>query len=232
MKNQMRTLVNGFKRFKREVFPAQRSLFQELTKGQHPKALFITCSDSRVVPEVITQSQPGDLFICRTVGNQVPPHGEASGHGVSSSIEYALQLLGIRQIVICGHTDCGAMHGVLHPEKLHKLPATTAWLRHTDRARAAVMANHSAEGRDGELVCRLAEENVVSQLEHLRSHPAVAEGLKRGDLDMHGWVYQLHSGDVMAYDTSSNRFLSLMDEDDERGRSRSLRQALAAGGYR
>lgn len=240
MKWQMRTLVQGFKRFKGEVFPAQRSLFRELSKGQRPKALFITCSDSRVVPEVITQSQPGDLFICRTVGNQVPPHGESIGHSVASSIEYAVQVLAIRQIVICGHTDCGAMHGVLRPEKLASLPSTAAWLKHTAGARDAVMANHfeKASGKnpekanDHELVCRLAEANVVAQMEHLRTHPVVAERLEDGELDIDGWVYQLHSGDIHTYDQVSSRFIPLQDAFGAKTASRKLKTAYAGGDWR
>jgi carbonic anhydrase len=229
MKHHMRTLVNGFRRFKQDVFPAQRTLFRELAKGQRPKALFIACSDSRVVPEVITQSRPGDLFICRTVGNQIPPHGESFGHSVASSIEYALQVLSIRQIVVCGHTDCGAMHGVLRPEKLASLPSTAAWLRHTDRARSAVMEKHSIDMPDHQLVSHLAEENIISQLQHLTTHPAVAEGLDRGDLNISGWVYQLDSGDIRTYDESANRFIPLIQTVPTRG-SRKLKQAYA-GGY-
>jgi carbonic anhydrase len=232
MKRHMRTLVQGFTRFKDEVFPAQRSFFRRLTKGQWPKALFITCSDSRVVPEVITQSRPGDLFICRTVGNQVPPHGESIGHSVASSIEYAVQVLGIRQIVICGHTDCGAMHGVLRPEKLASLPSTAAWLRHTERARAVVMATDTGNATDSELVCRLAEENVLSQMEHLKTHPAVAERLGGGGLDVHGWVYQLHSGDIHTYDDVSSRFIPLQETGNPNKPARKMKTAYAGGGWR
>jgi carbonic anhydrase len=239
MKRHMRTLVQGFERFKGEVFPAQRSLFRELSKGQRPKALFITCSDSRVVPEVITQSRPGDLFICRTVGNQVPPHGESIGYSVASSIEYSVQVLGVRQIVICGHTDCGAMHGVLRPEKLTSLPSTAAWLRHTAAAREAVMAKHfgSAPGRneekpsESELVCRLAEANVVAQMEHLKTHPLVADLLDEGDLAIDGWVYQLHSGDIHAYDPVSSRFIPLQETYGTRTAPRKLKTACAGGSW-
>src|SRR3954454_22507395 len=111
----MQRLIEGVSKFQREVFPSKRELFEQLSSSQKPDALFITCSDSRVVPELFTQAGPGDLFLCRNAGNMVPPYGEMAG-GVSATIEYAVLALGVRHIVVCGHTDCGAMKGVLHPE--------------------------------------------------------------------------------------------------------------------
>src|SRR3954451_8327591 len=130
----MKTIIEGFLRFKKEVFPHKRQLFRDLASGQKPMALFITCADSRIVPDLITQSQPGDLFSCRTVGNQIPPHGAAAEGGVASAVEYSVQALGVQHIIVCGHTDCGAMKAVLHPEKIAALSATKAWLRNADAA--------------------------------------------------------------------------------------------------
>src|SRR3954452_23253510 len=139
----MKQLIEGINKFRTDVFPAQSGLFSKLASGQTPQALFITCADSRVVPDLITQSQPGDLFICRTIGNLVPPHGDESG-GVSAAIEYALEALNVPNIVMCGHSDCGAMKAVLQPEKVKDLPNTQAWLHHADAARHVVRHNYRA----------------------------------------------------------------------------------------
>src|SRR3982751_6268271 len=116
----MERLLKGVSTFQREVFPQHRELFERLAAKQNPMALFITCADSRVVPDLITQSDPGDLFICRNAGNMVPPYGEMNG-GVSATIEYAVVALNIRHIIVCGHSDCGAMKGVLHPEAVEQM---------------------------------------------------------------------------------------------------------------
>ncbi len=130
-------LVDGFKRFRQDVFPEQEALFKKLASAQSPKAMFITCADSRIVPELITQSSPGDLFVTRNVGNVVPPYGQMNG-GVSTAIEYAVVALGVKHIIICGHSDCGAMKAVLNPDPLEKMPTVKVWLRHAEVARTVV----------------------------------------------------------------------------------------------
>ncbi|MDF2641169.1 MAG: Carbonic anhydrase, partial [Pseudomonas sp.] len=122
-------IVDGFMHFRHEVFPQQQELFKKLATAQKPRAMFITCADSRIVPELITQSSPGDLFVTRNVGNVVPPYGQMNG-GVSTAIEYAVGALGVQHIIICGHSDCGAMRAVLNPDSLEKMPTVKAWLRH------------------------------------------------------------------------------------------------------
>ncbi len=114
-------LLRGVEDFSHKVFPERQHLFDELAEGQSPHTLFITCADSRVVPEMITQTQPGELFVCRNIGNIVPGYGEMLG-GVSAVVEYAVMVLGVRHIVICGHTDCGAMKGLLNPDSTKDLP--------------------------------------------------------------------------------------------------------------
>jgi carbonic anhydrase len=204
----MINLVDGFLKFKKEVFPAKRMLYRELASDQKPHALFITCGDSRVVPNLILQSEPGELFLCRTVGNQVPPHGSPAEGGVASSIEYAVQVLGVKQIIVCGHSDCGAMKAVLHPEKAAALPATTAWLRTAAAARSAVIENYPSVN-DEVLLHLLTEENIVAQLEHVKTHPVVAARLARGDLELHGWLYHIHSGEITAYRAQTGSFAPL-----------------------
>lgn len=204
----MKQIIDGFFQFKNNIFPGKRVLFHELAKGQNPAALFITCADSRVVPELITQSQAGDLFICRTVGNQIPPHGATAESGVASSIEYAIQVLRIQDVIVCGHTDCGAMKAVLRPESMASLPATQAWLRNAEAARSVVRDNYP-QASDDALLHLLAEENVIAQLENLKTHPVVAARLARGELRLHGWMYHIHSGEITAFDITSGRFAPL-----------------------
>jgi carbonic anhydrase len=205
----MRRLIEGLVRFQREVFPAKQQLFRSLADGQNPRALFITCADSRVVPDLITQAAPGDLFICRNAGNIVPPYGEING-GVSATIEYAVMALGIRNIIVCGHSDCGAMKAVFHPEKVKDLPTVESWLRHAESARRVVRENYVGL-TDEESVRLLTKENVVSQLDHLRTHPSVASRIARGEMNLYGWVYQIHSGQMTAYDAEVGDFLPLTE---------------------
>jgi carbonic anhydrase len=210
VRSTMKTLIDGFFRFKHDIFPDRKHVFRELAKEQKPKALFITCADSRVVPDLITQSQPGDLFICRTVGNQVPPFGSQSEAGVSSSIEYAVQALDVRHIIVCGHSDCGAMKGVLRPEKLTHLPATASWLRNAAVAKAIVLENY--KGAPDEVALHLlTEENVIAQIENLKTHPSVAARLAQGTLDLYGWLYHIHSGEITTYNAKSGTFEPLSE---------------------
>src|SRR5574343_94863 len=203
----LHSIVDGFKRFRNEVFPQQEELFKKLATAQNPRAMFITCADSRVVPELITQSSPGDLFVNRNVGNVVPAYGQMMG-GVSTAIEYAVMALGVQHIVVCGHSDCGAMKAVLNPASLETMPTVRAWLRHAEVARSVVADNCNC-GSDHETLGVLTEENVVAQLDHLRTHPSVAARLASGQLHIHGWVYDIDSGGIRAYDAASGKFLAL-----------------------
>jgi len=190
-------ILHGVSRFQREVYPEQRELFERLALGQRPHALFITCSDSRIDPCLLTQMKPGDLFICRVIGNVVPPYPDAVG-GVSATIEYAVGVLGVEDVIVCGHTDCGVMKGVLKPEAVAELPAVSAWL---DFAHPAL-----AKAQSDDLLA-VTEANVAHQIENLRTHPAVAHRLKKGDLGLHGWVYHIGEGKVTQYDAAAGRFL-------------------------
>jgi carbonic anhydrase len=202
----MKTLIDGFLRFKQQIYPERSRYFRELANGQKPEALFITCSDSRVLPNLITQSGPGDLFICRTVGNQVPPAGTTNDDGVSSAIEYAVQVLDVPNIIVCGHSDCGAMKALLNPQTLPSLPATSAWLRHSEAlADLAIAYNGNAESN----LLALTERNILAQLEHLRTHSSVAEKCQLGTLHLHGWNYNIATGDITAFDSTLNRFVAL-----------------------
>ncbi|BCD85662.1 carbonic anhydrase [Pseudomonas solani] len=204
----LRNIVEGFQRFRDQVYPEQEELFKRLAHEQKPRAMFITCADSRIVPELITQSSPGDLFVTRNVGNVVPPYGQMNG-GVSTAIEFAVMALGVHHIIICGHSDCGAMKAVLNPEQLERMPTVKAWLRHAEVARTVVAENCGCANH--ETLGVLTEENVVAQLDHLRTHPSVAARLASGQLFIHGWVYDIETAAIRAYDAESGRFRTIGD---------------------
>jgi len=206
----MERLVKGILRFQEEVFPTRQPLFKSLADSQNPRALFITCADSRIVPDLIMQSAPGDLFICRNAGNIVPPYGEMNG-GVSATIEYAVMALGIRNIIICGHSDCGAMRAALHPENLQSMPTIASWLKHAESARRVVKENYPHLGGEA-MVDAVIEENVIAQLHHLGTHPSVAARVARGTLDLYGWVYRISTGRMLTYDSESGVFVTLSEK--------------------
>jgi carbonic anhydrase len=201
----MQKLVQGIHHFQANIFRPQREWFERLADGQHPLALFVTCSDSRLNPNLITQTEPGELFIVRNAGNIVPPHQPAPG-GEEATIEFAVAALGIKDIIVCGHTRCGAMKGLLDPDGLTDLPAVRHWLGHAEATRRIIREKYQHLA-DLPLLTAAAEENVLVQLENLRTHPAVAAGLAKGELKLHGWVYKIETGEVFAFDPQSEQFV-------------------------
>lgn len=198
-------ILDRASRFRGEIFARESALYRSLAhNGQDPKALMISCADSRVVPELITQARPGDLFVCRNAGNIVPPFSQANG-GVSSAVEYAVVALKVRDIVVCGHSDCGAMKAFLHPEKLAEMPNVASWLRHAHAAECVVNAAYPTLEEDAK-VRALAMENVVTQIHHLRTHPSVAAALARGELSLHGWFFEIDSGTICALNGMTGQF--------------------------
>ena len=203
----MQKLVAGIHHFQTAVFSSEPEFYARLADGQSPETLFITCSDSRINPNLITQTRPGELFILRNAGNIIPPYGAANG-GEGATIEYAVAALGVKDIIVCGHSHCGAMQGLLQPDGLAELPAVRSWLGHAESTRRVIRENYShLEG--AARVTATVQENVLAQLENLRTHPAVAARLARGSLHLHGWVYKLESGQVFAYDNETGQFTSL-----------------------
>jgi carbonic anhydrase len=200
----MRKLLKGLHRFQTEVFQGERDLFERLARGQNPETLFITCSDSRINPNLLTQTEPGELFILRNAGNLVPPYGATNG-GEGATIEYAVAALGVKDIIVCGHSHCGAMTGLLHPEDLAGMPAVAAWLKQAEATRR-IMGENYADTPEDEKLTATVKENVLVQLENLRTHPAVASALQRGDLHLHGWVYEIETGRVYGYDPANGLF--------------------------
>lgn len=191
-------LLGGVSHFQKHVYPKHEELFQKLAYGQRPEALFITCADSRIDPCLLTQTKPGELFICRVIGNIVPPYPEAIG-GVSATIEYAVGILRVPTVIVCGHTDCGVVRGILNPDALAGYPNVTAWLHHahTDRR---------DPNPTPEALLELSEQNVIAQLQNLRSHPAVGARLAEDDLTLAGWIYHIGPGIVTAYDPEERVF--------------------------
>jgi len=202
----MQKLVEGLHKFQSEVFQTHQELFAALSKKQTPETLFITCSDSRIAPNLITQTKPGDLFILRNAGNLIPTYGPSSGHGgEAGTIEFAVAGLGVKHIVVCGHTLCGAIKGLLNPSSLEKMPAVRAWLVHAEGTKRVMEEKYSHLQGDA-LVTAAIEENVLTQLENLRTHPAVRSRIARGELSLYGWVYKMETGEVFHYDNATGQF--------------------------
>lgn len=207
----MKTIIEGFLNFQKEIFPEREELFRKLASSQKPKALFISCSDSRLVPELVTQQEPGQLFVIRNAGNIVPSFGPEPG-GVSATIEYAVIALGVTEIIICGHSNCGAMSAIATCQCLDEMPAVSHWLRYADAARAVVEKEHFAN--DEQKVNAMVRENVIAQLNNIKTHPSVAVALRKQQVRLHGWVYDIKSGDIFALNSASHQFVNLADNPD------------------
>lgn len=199
-------LAAGIHDFQTNYFARHREMFERLaTHGQRPETLFITCSDSRVVPNLITNAAPGELFIVRNVGNVVP---KGLPGGTAAAIEYAVEVLNVERVVVCGHTHCGAMEAVLDPARMDRLPYVRRWLQETTRVRGIVEERYAHLEGDAR-VNAAVEENVLVQLENLRAYPFVAERLDAGRLQMSGWVFNIETGEVYAYDPFQGQFTHL-----------------------
>lgn len=204
----MQRLIQGIHQFQKRIFSEQRRLFERLVDGQQPQALFITCSDSRINPNLLTQTEPGELFILRNAGNIVPPYGAVHG-GEAATIEYAICLLGVRDVVVCGHSHCGAMTGLLKPELLREYGAIKQFLEHAEATRRIIKENYAHLTDEKARLTATVEENVLVQLENLRTHPSVAAALGRNELTLHGWVYKFETGQVFSYDPEQGQFVPL-----------------------
>lgn len=210
-KAPLRQLLLGIKKFRNEVYPKQKEAYQQLAReGQKPHTLFITCADSRIDPEGLTQSGPGEIFVSRNIGNIVPAYGEMLG-ATSAVVEYAVVALQVSHIVICGHTDCGAMKGLLHPDKVEGVPTVKKWLRNGDAALSVVRAGEPPEDEHA-LVDQLIEQNVLLQMNHLRTHPSVSGRLAQRNLEISGWVYDIAQGTVRIHDEEQGKFLPFEEE--------------------
>ena len=205
----MQKLEAGIHHFRANYFASNRQLFEQLSEtGQRPETLFITCSDSRIVPNLITNAPPGELFIVRNVGNIVPSVERGVLGGVSAAIEYAIEVLEVGNVIVCGHTNCGAIDAILHPERVQHLPLVSRWLAESSNIPKLIEARYGALDVEKRMAAAV-QENVLAQLENLRTFDFVARRLDAGLLKMSGWVYKIATGDVFDYDPVSEQFLQL-----------------------
>jgi carbonic anhydrase len=197
-------IAHGVAKFQAEIFPAQREMFERLRRGQDPLGLFVTCADSRVNPNLVTQTDPGEIFIERNPGNMIPPHAEFVG-GVTAGVEYAMLVLKVPVIVVCGHTDCGVMKALLDPGAVHGMPGVQHWMSHGIAARDQMLQEHPFARREEQLQ-RLTEYNVLQQIQHLKTHPSVSKRLRYGEIEIRGWVYDIGDGSIREANPASGRF--------------------------
>jgi carbonic anhydrase len=203
----MEGLIEHACHFSANVFAGRRDKFEALVAGQHPEILMLTCSDSRILPELLTQADAGDLFVLRNAGNIVPAHGAGCG-GEQATIEYAVTALGVGHVIVCGHSHCGAMKGLLHPELVQGMPRVAGWLAHAEAAHS-VLSERQQDLTEAERLFQAAKENVVVQMANLGTYPAVRARLARGGLQIHGWVYLIETGEVLSYEPQSGDFVPL-----------------------
>jgi carbonic anhydrase len=207
-------LEAGIHKFHANYFPRHRRLFETLAEtGQRPETLFMTCSDSRVVPTLITSAAPGELFIVRNVGNIVPSVERGFVGGVSAAIEYAVEVLQVGHVIVCGHTGCGAIDAILHPERVQHLPFVSRWLAASSSIPRLIEERYGHLDGEAQMAAAV-QENVLVQLENLRSFDFVARRLDAGTLNMSGWVFKIATGEVFDYDPISAQFLQLGAADD------------------
>jgi carbonic anhydrase len=199
----MKNLLPGLRKFSESVFNTRKPLFETLANGQTPHTLLITCSDSRIDPNLITQTEPGELFVVRNAGNIIPPFGSSQG-GEEAAIEFAIDGLKVSNIVICGHSQCGAMAGLMNRVNIDTLPSMKKWLGHAQATKRIVES--SSGGKETQLI-KVIEENILVQSHNLKTHPAVSNGLRQGRIRIFGWVYNFENGMVNLYDKKQNRFI-------------------------
>jgi len=213
MDSVLEQLKNGVRRFRSEIYPAQAEVFaQAATEPQRPHTLFITCADSRIDPNAITATGPGEVFVTRNIGNMVPAYGEMLG-GVSAVIEYAVAALGVRHVAICGHTDCGAMKALLDASSTDKMPSVRNWLTNAHAALAVANTLHEHEieaHHERPLIDLLTEQNVLLQIQHLKTHPSVASAIALGNLTVSGWIYDIADGNVRISENNDLTFNPLI----------------------
>jgi len=202
----MKRLLEGYAKFRSSVFPQAKDRFRLLADRQAPDALFITCADSRVVPDLILQTEPGDMFLCRAVGNIIPPYGTMAG-GVSSTVEYAVEVLHVRHVIVCGHSDCGAIKAMIDRTALERLPLTAKWLGFVESAWRHL--DPATPNDPKSLHTGLIHANIIAQYENLKTHPHIARGIQEKTLQVHGWYYDILTGAIEAWQETERKFIPL-----------------------
>ena len=204
-------LKQGVRQFQKEIYPDRAEFYKKAaTEPQRPHTLIITCADSRVDPVAVTQSGPGDVFVTRNIGNMVPAYGEMLG-GVSAVIEYAVTALKVKHVVVCGHSDCGAMKALLNPGSAAAMPTVTSWLNNGKAALTVAETTRDEDAPGTDRLHRLTEENVLMQIAHLKTHPSVAGAMARGDLSISGWVYEIGTGEVRVAEDGERKFVAISE---------------------
>jgi carbonic anhydrase len=213
----MQKLIQGVHSFQTSEFRSYSGLFRRLAReGQTPHTLFITCADSRVLAELITGSKPGDLFVVKNVGNIVPPADAVGPNSTAAAVEFAIESLGVTDVVVCGHTQCGAMAALVRgiPHAAHQ-PHLAEWLEQAQAVRDAVARNYPDIDDSADLETLMAEENVLFGLENLKTYSAVQRALERNAVRLHGWMFQIREARLFAYDSSSGQFEPLTPPEAE-----------------
>ena len=199
-------LKDGIRRFRTEVYPDREETYRKaMREAQRPDALIITCADSRIHPDELTQSSPGEIFVTRNIGNMVPAYGDMVG-GVSAVLEFAVMGLEVKHLVVCGHSDCGAMKALLDPDSVESMPTVKHWLRNAHAALSVAQALREPGESEPELLRLLSEQNVLLQLQHVRTHPSVAGAMARGELTLSGWYYDIAAGKVWITEGNAGTF--------------------------
>jgi len=208
--------AQGNKLFRTYFKKNKESLLQLVKNGQSPKALFIGCSDSRVIPDLMVQSNPGDLFVIRNVGNFVPPYRpDEDFHATASGIEYATSILKVKEIIICGHTHCGACNALYQTIEDPSLVHTKKWLELGESAKTSAILSLGADAPREELL-RLTEKlSVIKQIENILTYPTVKKYFESGDLNIHGWYYDIETGNIEYYNADTYEFLPLKNLAEE-----------------
>jgi len=208
-------LKAGIRRFQTEVYPRNVETYLRAVKEpQSPLALFVACADSRIDPVEITQSEPGSLFVLRNIGNMVPAYGEMLG-GVSAVVEYAVSALKVKHVVVCGHTDCGAMGALMQPDAMDEMPAVKNWMNNAAAALSVAKSLAQKDEQRSAFARRLTEENVLLQMQHIRTHPSVAGAMAREELTISGWVYDIGTGQVRISEDGGRVFHPVLSEGAE-----------------
>ena len=207
------SLLEGNELFQNSYFKKHEAeLLDMVTNGQHPKALFIGCADSRVVPSLITNTPPGRLFVLRNVGNFVAPYKpDEDYHATASGIEYAVTALKVSEIIICGHTHCGAIAALYKDLDSEKFVHTKKWLSLGKKAKEMAVLSLGKNGDEKKLLELTEKISVITQIENLLTYPYVKKGVDDGTLHLHGWMYDIETGEIEYYDPDEHEFLSLED---------------------
>lgn len=197
----MTHLLPGLKKYSDTIYPEQKNLFSKLAHGQSPHTMLVTCSDSRIDPNLLTQTEPGELFVLRNAGNIVPAFGASTG-GEEAAIEFAIKGLGVKNIVVCGHSKCGAMAALSSGADMSELPSTGKWLEHASATKQRIAKLKTTD------LNKCIEENTLVQIQNLKTHPSVSAALMAGELRLFAWVYHFDQGYVSLFNHHEKKFIS------------------------